>query len=100
MIFKTGVSGSRLDYRLKMFLVAIDFLHKHFFGKEIVVTSTFDGSHMRNSLHYSNLAVDIRSSDKTFSQSNSFVNSLKFWFDDFLDIVLEEDHIHIEYDPK
>ena len=68
---------------------------------EITITSAFDGSHMTNSLHYVGLAIDIRSRDMS-----NITESAK-WIDKFLninskcfDIVIEKDHIHIEYDKK
>ena len=68
---------------------------------EITITSACDGSHMKNSLHYVGLAIDIRSRDMS-----NITESAK-WIDKFLnihskcfDIVIENDHIHIEYDKK
>ena len=68
---------------------------------EITITSARDGSHMKNSLHYVGLAIDIRSHDMS-----NITESAK-WIDKFLninskcfDIVIENDHIHIEYDKK
>lgn len=68
---------------------------------EITITSARDGSHMKNSRHYVGLAIDIRSRD----MSNITVSAK--WIDKFLninskcfDIVIENDHIHIEYDKK
>lgn len=68
---------------------------------EITITSAQDGSHMKNSRHYVGLAIDIRSRDMS-----NITESAK-WIDKFLninskcfDIVIENDHIHIEYDKK
>lgn len=68
---------------------------------EITITSARDGSHMKNSRHYVGLAIDIRSRDMS-----NITESAK-WIDKFLninskcfDIVIENDHIHIEYDKK
>ena len=68
---------------------------------EITITSARDGSHMKNSLHYVGFAIDIRSRDMS-----NVTDSAK-WIDKFLningqcfDIVIENDHIHIEFDKK
>lgn len=68
---------------------------------EITITSARDGSHMKNSHHYVGLAIDIRSRDMS-----NVTDSAK-WIDKFLningksfDIVIENDHIHIEFDKK
>lgn len=74
-------------------------------GLELVLTSISDGQHMPNSLHYKGNAVDIRLPGPTFlqspeSNSRRVVNSIRASLTDDYDVVLERDHIHIEYDPK
>ena len=67
-----------------------------------VVTSVCDGKHKVGSKHYEGYAFDMRNSvfrDK--ADQDAFVKQLRGELDpmDF-DIVVEGDHIHIEYDPK
>jgi len=69
------------------------------FGLDCVVTSTNDGKHKTNSLHYKDLAFDIRSRTLTRSQIDYVVAKAKSALPNF-DIVYEGDHIHAEYDPK
>jgi len=98
--YKNGVPATTLKDVMQMYVNIMAYAHFKLFGKYMVVTSTTDGKHGKNSLHYKGFAVDIRINDKSAVQINQFVNFLKFHFDKTLDIVLEQDHIHVEYDPK
>lgn len=98
--FKDGVPVSTLKSVMRMYMYILGYIHFTSFNKYMVVTSTTDGKHGRNSLHYKGLAIDIRTKDKSAVQVNQFVNFVKFHFDRTLDIVLEKDHIHVEYDPS
>src|SRR4051812_710734 len=69
-------------------------------GLRCTVTSLTDGKHGENSLHAKGLAGDVRTRGlndillRTIHGSiNSILNPLGY------DIVLEKDHIHIEYQP-
>ena len=70
------------------------------FNKEIVITSLLDGKHGVKSLHYSGNGADLRIFIYTKDELAAFVKFLKEALDKEFDIVLEKDHIHIEYDPK
>lgn len=100
ILYKDGVKRDGLVDVMDMYIMSIGFLHLKYFFKKLVITSTTEGKHRKNSLHYKGLAFDVRISDKTKEETNRFLNLLKFHFDRTLDIVLEKDHIHIEYDPK
>jgi hypothetical protein len=71
-------------------------LAKH--GQELVITSMMDGEHRDMSLHYSGLAVDLRTWD--LRNPRSCVDKMGRALGDNYDVVLEKDHIHLEYDPK
>ena len=70
-------------------------------GVELVVTSTGGGKHKRGSLHYVGLAVDLRTRDLPDKESKIRVHKVlaRALGQDY-DIVLEKDHIHVEFDPK
>jgi len=69
-------------------------------GKEIVVTSILDGVHSTKSLHYKGLAFDMRTHIYSQSVIKSIMEELEYLLGKNYDVVLEKDHIHIEYDPK
>ena len=66
---------------------------------ELVITSGKDGIHGKNSLHYIGDAIDIRIWNIKVNLENLTKVISKALGDGF-DVVLEKDHIHIEYDPK
>lgn len=69
-------------------------------GHDVVITSAVDGRHSRNSLHYTGAAVDIRIREISVSIVGKIVQELKEALGHQFDVVLEEDHIHIEFQPK
>lgn len=69
------------------------------YGIVCVVTSLEDGKHSKTSLHYHGLAVDLRTRNIPQDSLLPLVNELKIALNENYDVVLEKDHIHIEYDP-
>lgn len=67
----------------------------------MVVTSLVDGQHKQGSLHYVGRAADIRTHDFTEPEKQRVFQALRLLLDKRgFDVVLESDHIHMEYDPK
>ena len=64
----------------------------------MTITSGNDGLHMKGSKHYTNEAIDIRIRDMV-NRHRTFRDIQRDLGKDY-DVVLESDHIHIEYDPK
>lgn len=66
-------------------------------GYDLVVTSVTDGDHKSGSLHHTGCAVDLRLPPL---DAPLMVGSLRDALGVEFDVVLETDHIHVEYDPK
>ena len=64
-----------------------------------VITSIADGVHSKNSLHYQGAAFDIRSRDIPPAALTRIVDDLKSCLGVDFDVVLEKDHIQVEYQP-
>lgn len=100
--FKPGVIIQGLKPIMFPLIVYASNIHfKLFNSKKMVITSVLDGKHMKFSKHYRGLAIDVRINDKPIDEVHRFYYTLTY--DSNLkdyDIVLEKDHIHIEYDPK
>lgn len=96
MLLKPGVDISRLNRILRRTLASIDSIFMQY-EEETVITSTYEGDHMPSSLHYSNDAYDVRRPEKHLTE---ILPAIKDRLGRHYDVVLEADHIHIEYDPK
>jgi hypothetical protein len=66
-------------------------------GLVVVVTAILNGSHMKNSLHYTGAAIDFVTDLTT--ERGVFVQELRDRLGLIYDVIDEKDHIHIEYQP-
>ena len=97
MLIKMGVDISRLARPIRRALNHIEeVFQKH--GIEPIITSTYEGSHSPGSLHYGNLAVDIRT--KGVDECEDIVEELRVNLGAAYDVIWEPNHVHVEYDPK
>ena len=96
MLIKAGVDISRLNRETRRSLAkAAKVLKKY--EEELVITSTYEGSHGESSLHYCNDAYDIR---KPRDYAPDVAEEIREELGPFFDVVLEGDHVHIEFDPQ
>lgn len=70
--------------------------------RELWITSANDGDHMTGSLHYKNRALDIvwQGMAGEPQMRGTYVEALAWYLGEDFDVVDEEDHIHLEHDPK
>ncbi len=69
-------------------------------GVDCVITACVDGVHQAGSLHYCGLAVDLRSRDFHPGDVDKAIGRIKQCLGADYDVVLENDHIHLEFDQK
>ena len=98
MLLKLGVDISRLHNSIRHRLIAIEGACEAITGKEMVITSTYEGTHMASSLHYQNKAIDIRLPKQ--SLLDNVILALRKLLGRDYDVVVSTHCIHIEYDPK
>jgi hypothetical protein len=68
-------------------------------GQECIVTSVVDGEHSAGSIHYQGFAFDLRI--KHLSSGVAKIHGeLKARLGADFDVLLEADHIHVEFQPK
>lgn len=102
MRIKKGVKVEGIRDPIFHAILKIDDLYLSYGVKGgVVLTSIMDGVHMKGSRHYTGDAVDIRTWDlpdvvTPLQASDTIRDSL----DTGYDVVLEKDHIHVEWDPK
>ena len=98
---KSSINAENVSYRIWFAVGFAEALSRVLNLGEVVVTSLRDGTHSDNSLHYKGLAVDLRTRHLTEDQLTFWVQLLKTYLDPLgFDTVREDDHVHIEYDPK
>lgn len=72
-------------------------------GVELFITSLNDSRHSLTSLHYAGAAWDMRTTTfnvMTETQAQQVVDRLKIALPDDYDVVLESNHIHVEWQPR
>lgn len=96
---KPGVHMDKLQPQIVLGLIAIySIFERH--GYDVTITSISDGNHSLNSLHYVGSAVDLRIKSVGTSDVELLVSDIRRSLGANYDVVLEVDHIHVEYDPK
>ena len=99
MKLKDGVILAGLQIEMRPGLIVADRLWRKY-GHELVLTCGLNGSHSAGSLHYYGLAVDCRTFYFDPEELLDLFQELKETLPSEFDVVLESDHIHLEYDPK
>ena len=71
------------------------------YNAECVCTSYMDGKHGPSSFHYEGLAIDLRIWPfPTVELQEEVVRELQVRLGNDYDVVLEPNHIHVEFDPR
>lgn len=95
MLIKAGVDISRLKPEIRKKLTIIERTIDAIEREELVITSTYEGNHLPSSMHYANLAIDIRIFKKPGMVKTEIARALgEHYF-----VYLGKNHIHIGYDP-
>lgn len=99
MIIKKGakIGGIRPEMIIAL-MVAERVYDAH--GEELVWTEGTGGEHGYGSLHYVGLAIDIRTRYFSKTEAAQVALEIRERLGEDFDVVLEEDHIHIEFQPK
>ena len=98
-MIKPGVRAAGLQPEILLAILEAREVYRAL-GAELVITSLLDGKHMKGSLHYSGLAVDLRTRHLGPGDRGTVTERLTVALGPEYDVVLENDHIHVEFDPK
>tara|TARA_R110000796_G_scaffold252500_1_gene387169 strand:- start:16171 stop:16644 length:474 start_codon:yes stop_codon:yes gene_type:complete len=106
MIIKKGASLEGVTEQTKAAIEKVDDIYRAN-GTQFFVTSgteghAGDGVHKKTSKHYTGDAFDcrIRNIAGGHQAVVNIYNTIRRVLGDDFDVVLEKDHIHVEYDPK
>lgn len=69
------------------------------FQSNTYVTSQNDSLHMKGSKHYEDCAVDFRTNDMSKADVQRWAVAVRGRLGAGYDVVIEADHLHVEYDP-
>jgi hypothetical protein len=99
LLLKPGVRVTGLRPEILLAVVAAErvFEEAHV---DLMLTSCLEGKHSQGSLHYAGQAVDLRTRDVAPADRAKLVARLRECLGADYDMVLEVDHIHIEFQPK
>ena len=99
MKFKQGVNPFGIKSELLLALTVADSVWARN-GQELVITSLNDGKHSQTSLHYAGCAADLRIWNFTDVDAVAEILREDLGRNPDFDVVVETDHIHLEYQPK
>lgn len=100
MRLKPGVSLLGMQPQLIVAWLAAFVVYSRY-GVEPVITSVCDGKHSITSLHYAGCAMDIRTRDfGTEDDARQAAAEINDRLGKDFDVLFEDDHIHIEYQPR
>jgi hypothetical protein len=93
------VSLANLSPQIVLALIIAESVYQQW-RAEIVITSANDAKHSETSLHYAGNAVDIRIATLLPNEREPIRDQIKAALNNDFDVILESDHIHIEYQPR
>lgn len=99
MKIKKGVIMAGLQLPMRRVLMEAELLWKTA-GKELVVTSALEGTHMAGSYHYYGYALDFRTHYFTKEKALELVRALRFVLSDQYTVVWHSTHIHVQYNAS
>jgi len=106
MKLKKNVKLLGVKSEILLAMKIVDDVYKDVISSGATITSVVDGTHGRGSFHYKGLAFDVRTRNDDnpiqwdVTVKNRLVDEIRNRLNDEFDVVLEKDHIHVEWDPK
>lgn len=99
ILLKPGVKLDKLSPQLLLgLIIALPVFSAY--ASPLYITSIDDGKHGKNTLHGLGYAADLRIWYLRAEDRPRVVQEMRSRMGPDFDIVLEPDHIHVEYDPK
>lgn len=99
LLLKPGVRITGMRPEILLAAVAAERVYEEA-GHDFVITACVDGKHMAGSFHFAGAAIDVRTRDLPPADVPKVLARIKACVGDDFDVLLEADHIHIEFQPK
>lgn len=99
LLIKDGVSLVGLNEVMRPVLIIVEEVLRDR-GYRTIITSGSEGEHSAASLHYYGKALDFRTRHIKEGHLPNIIALISDFLGICYDVVLEEDHLHIEYDPS
>lgn len=99
IVLKKGVSINGIKPETVLAIQIVNDIYR-IFKADLVITSVNDSKHGYGSLHYIGYAFDCRTFHLQEADIPQIVASIKKNLGDDFDVLLEKDHIHVEFQPK
>jgi hypothetical protein len=99
MTLKPGVRIIGVKPEIVVAMMVADGVYRSL-GYELTITSAVEGKHSRGSIHYQGMAFDCRITNLSPAAPAIVREAIQKALGGDFDVVLESDHIHIEYEPK
>ncbi len=99
LMLKPGVRVTGMRPEILFAIVAAERAYQKA-GHDCVLTACVDGRHTTGSLHYAGLAVDLRTRDVPAAELKDLLACIRDSLGPDYDVILEADHLHIEFQPK
>lgn len=99
MRLKRGVKATGTDQGIVLGLMVANGVYATF-GYGMVITSLNDSEHSENSLHYAGAAADLRIRHLKPEDKQPIRDEIAARLSEDYDVILEKDHIHLEYQPR
>lgn len=96
---KPGVPLDRIDPILAWAILQVAAAYDANHRETCTITSTTDGKHKENSLHYSGRAADFRTWNIDKPNRPALKAKIETMLGNGFQVILEPTHLHIEYDP-
>ena len=97
---KYGAKAKGMQSEILLAIIVANSVYGYY-GYPCVITSINDGKHITSSLHYTGNAIDLRTRNLPSKDVIQLVyTKLAEMLGPDYDVVLEKDHIHVEFDPK
>lgn len=99
LFLKAGVRITGMRPEILLAAVAAERVYEEA-GHSFTITACLDGKHTTGSLHYAGAAIDVRTRDIALAEVQKLLVRIKECLGGDFDVLLEVDHIHIEFQPK